>query len=101
MPSTYKTPGVYVEEISKFPPSVAQVDTAVPAFIGYTEIAIKNGESLFMKPTRVTSLLEYQLYFGGDYVPAPGDITVITDEPTNNYAVQSVELNKAFYMFSS
>jgi phage tail sheath protein FI len=34
----YKTPGVYVEEISKLPPSVAQVETAIPAFIGYTEL---------------------------------------------------------------
>ena len=37
MATTYKTPGVYVEEIVKFPPSVAQVETAIPAFIGYTE----------------------------------------------------------------
>ena len=35
--TTYKTPGVYVEEISTLPPSVAEVSTAVPAFIGYTE----------------------------------------------------------------
>ncbi len=54
MASTYKTPGVYVEEISLFPPSVAQVETAVPAFIGYTEKAFKNGESLLKKPTRIT-----------------------------------------------
>ena len=39
MATTYKTPGVYVEEISVFPPSVAQVETAIPAFIGYTEKA--------------------------------------------------------------
>ena len=39
MATTYKTPGVYVEEIPKFPPSVAPVDTAIPAFIGYTEKA--------------------------------------------------------------
>ena len=39
MATTYKTPGVYVEEISIFPPSVAQVETAIPAFIGYTEKA--------------------------------------------------------------
>ena len=32
-----KTPGVYIEEISNFPPAVASVDTAVPVFIGYTE----------------------------------------------------------------
>ena len=33
----YKTPGVYVEEISTLPPSVAEVSTAIPAFFGYTE----------------------------------------------------------------
>ena len=40
MATTYKTPGVYIEEIPKFPPSVAPVATAIPAFIGYTEKAI-------------------------------------------------------------
>jgi len=43
MPSTYKTPGVYIEEISKFPPSIAEVATAIPAFIGYTQQAIVKG----------------------------------------------------------
>ena len=33
---TYRTPDVYIEEISVFPPSVAEVETAIPAFIGYT-----------------------------------------------------------------
>jgi phage tail sheath protein FI len=28
MATVYKTPGVYVEEISIFPPSIAQVETA-------------------------------------------------------------------------
>ena len=36
---TYRTPDVYVEEISVFPPSVAEVETAIPAFVGYTEFA--------------------------------------------------------------
>lgn len=53
----YKTPGVYVEEISLLPPSVAQVETAIPAFIGYTE----KGPDV---PTRVTSMLEYTEQFG-------------------------------------
>ncbi len=35
----YKTPGVYIEEIPKLPPSIAQVETAIPAFIGYTNIS--------------------------------------------------------------
>ncbi|SMP13284.1 phage tail sheath family protein [Chryseobacterium profundimaris] len=54
----YKTPGVYVEEHEKFPPSVAQVETAIPAFIGYTAEGQQN------KPTRITSMLEYEQLFG-------------------------------------
>lgn len=66
MATTYKTPGVYVEEISVFPPSVAQVETAIPAFIGYTEKAMKLVDNDLLKvPTRITSLLEYVQYFGG------------------------------------
>ena len=57
--ATYKTPGVYVEEITTLPPSVAEVETAIPAFIGFTELGGKN------VPKRITSLVEYQEYFGG------------------------------------
>ena len=66
MATTYKTPGVYVEEIVKFPPSVAQVETAIPAFIGYTEKASKKETGdLILNPFRITSLLDYETYFGG------------------------------------
>ena len=65
MASTYKSPGAYVEEITKFPPSVAAVETAIPAFIGYTEKAEKNGESLFKVPLKIESFLEFEQYFGG------------------------------------
>jgi phage tail sheath protein FI len=64
MATTYKTPGVYIEEIPKFPPSVAQVETAIPAFIGYTQKALRDGEPRFGKPTRISSLLEYVEIFG-------------------------------------
>ena len=60
-----KTPGVYVNEVSIFPPSVAQVPTAIPAFVGYTEKAEEtNGESLFMKTKKISSMVEFVLYFG-------------------------------------
>lgn len=63
--SVIKTPGVYVNEISTFPPSVAQVSTAIPIFIGYTEKAVDaNGNSLTNKPTKIFSLLEYIENFG-------------------------------------
>lgn len=63
---TYRTPDVYVEEISVFPPSVAEVETAVPAFVGYTAKAsrIIDGD-LKNLPTRITSLLEFENLFGG------------------------------------
>lgn len=80
--ANYKTPGVYVEEISKFPPSVAQVETAIPAFIGYTEKAEKlNGDSLHLKPTRITSLLDYETYFGqaANETSISVDINDVTD----------------------
>ncbi|NTS41825.1 phage tail sheath family protein [Flavisolibacter sp. BT320] len=65
MATTYRTPGVYVEEVPKLPPSVAAGETAIPAFIGYTEKALdRNGIDLTNKPTRITSLLEYERFFG-------------------------------------
>lgn len=61
----YKTPGVYIEEIPKLPPSIASVETAIPAFIGYTEKAQwKEENDLRNKPWRIESLLEYEQFFG-------------------------------------
>ena len=66
--ANYRTPGVYIEEISKFPPSVAQVETAIPAFVGYTEKAKEKeedlSETLHRVPKRITSMLEYEVHFG-------------------------------------
>lgn len=64
MADVFKTPGVYIKEIPVFPPSIAEVETAIPAFIGYTEKATINGLDLDMKPTRISSLLEYESTFG-------------------------------------
>lgn len=62
---TYRTPDVYVEEISVFPPSVAEVETAIPAFIGYTETAQKvSAGDLRGRPTKIYSFAEYEQYFG-------------------------------------
>jgi phage tail sheath protein FI len=89
MASTYKTPGVYIEEISKFPPSIAQVDTAIPAFIGYTEMAKqKLDDDLRDVPTRITSLLEYEQFFG--FAQVEKGITVaITENPNGPATFQA------------
>ncbi|RYE84456.1 MAG: phage tail sheath family protein, partial [Hyphomicrobiales bacterium] len=66
----YKTPGVYIEETSAFPPSVVGVPTEIPCFIGYTEKAIDaEGHDLRLIPTAITSLADYAQFFGGGRPP--------------------------------
>ena len=61
---TMKTPGVYIVEKSAFPNSVVAAPTAVPVFIGHTEKAENGTVSLRNVPFRITSMLEYETYFG-------------------------------------
>lgn len=61
----YKTPGVYIEEIPTLPSSIVPVETAIPAFIGYTEKArLREDGDLNNVPHRITSLFEYERFFG-------------------------------------
>lgn len=77
----YKTPGVYIEEIPKLPPSIASVETAIPAFIGYTEKAqLKQPGDLKLKPKRISSMLEYEQYFGGPLPETTIEITIDTTQ---------------------
>lgn len=64
MPEQFKNPGIYIEEIPKLPPSIISVQTAIPAFIGYTEISYSEQTDFQFKPKRIDSLVEYQQYFG-------------------------------------
>ena len=73
------TPGVYIEEKSAFPSSAVQVATAVPAFIGYTQKAVRANKSLVNVPTRITSLSEFHQFFG--------------EGPTTTFAVAEDEKN--------
>ncbi len=87
MPSNYKTPGVYVEEVSLFPPSVAQVETAIPAFIGYTKIAKEIlDDDLRGKATRITSMRQFEQLYGG-----PPTQTFTVNLVTNKLANGSTE----------
>ncbi len=63
----YLAPGVYIEETSFLPASIAGVETAIPAFVGYTEKTGKDGNPriLLNQPSRITSLTEYRELFGG------------------------------------
>src|SRR3954466_3505362 len=95
--SAIKTPGVYVNEIPSFPPSIAQVATAVPAFIGYTQTAhkLQDGD-LNLVPTKIRSLVEYNLYFG--FGPDPGITEVDIDA---NNVVTKVVRETTYYLYDS
>ncbi len=70
-----KTPGVYIREVSLLPPSVVQVSTAIPVFLGYTE----KGD--VETPTRITSLKEFEDTFGTGFA-YQYDITSANDTVT-------------------
>lgn len=107
--SAIKTPGVYVNEIPSFPPSVAQVETAIPAFIGYTKKATDaDGDSLTNIPTKIYSMLEYITYFGEaenesdinvsvEITTSSGQITSITAKANNN----APSKNNMYYCLNS
>lgn len=59
-----KTPGVYIVETEAFPPSIIGVETAVPAFVGYTEKAEVGGKPAFLVPVCIDSLADYEAVFG-------------------------------------
>jgi uncharacterized protein len=76
-----RMPGVYTQEIPTLPPTVGVIPSAVPVFIGYTQTAMKKGESVLNIPTRVKSMREYEEWFGG---PPLSDIEVQIDDRTSN-----------------
>lgn len=82
MAKKYSFPGVYVNEIKTPVPSIAQVETAIPAFIGYTQIAEKDGASVVNQPIKINSFAEFVLVFGEglqagiEIIDAPADDVV-------------------------
>jgi uncharacterized protein len=84
----FKTPGVYIQEISTLPASIVPVATAIPAFIGYTRRRIRNGITFNPNsPTRITSYLEYLEIFGESFFEnyavtvSDGPVVSIADPP--------------------
>lgn len=82
--TSLKTPGVYIDEVPKFPPSVAAVETAIPAFIGYTKQAVKDKMNLHasgaVAVVRIASFAEYVEYFGD----APDQAVTVTVRVTGS-----------------
>jgi uncharacterized protein len=111
MNMSIKTPGVHVKEIPTLPPSVAQVETAIPAFIGYTVKDTYQGENLEYKPTRISSLKEFEEIYGTTppmtftnntnkiVIETQNGETVLTNSITNPYNNLNHRLYYALRMF--
>lgn len=93
--AVYKTPGVYIEEVSKFPPSIPTLETAIPALIGYTEKADRQGVSLSFVATKIYSLLDYESLFGG---AARSAVTLWLDAQDQ---VIDATIDQPFYLYDS
>ena len=69
MKKGYLSPGVYLEETSLLPKSIAQVETAIPAFVGFTERALFHGLDFHLEnkiqPLEINSMEQYFKIFGG------------------------------------
>jgi len=97
MASFYNTPGVFIEEIPKLPPSVAPVETAIPAFVGYTEIAADIApDDLLTKPKRIGSMVEFVLYYGSGPSLTVSEVNI---DDVNNF--KSAVISSAYYMYDS
>lgn len=89
-----KTPAVYINEIPGFTNSVVEVETAVPAFIGYTEKATQGSRSLKNLPFRISGMSEFLTYFGG----APKTQFDIADNPV--FDTSAATPNRSSFVFT-
>ena len=96
MATSYKTPGVYIEEISKFPPSIAQVETAIPAFVGYTDKAVIDSVDFhaegIIEPIKIKSFPDFEFVFGGAANPTTIEIDLNEDNSVKKAVVNGVNL---------
>lgn len=94
---TYRTPDVYIEEISVFPPSVAEVETAIPAFVGYTaNTTLISAGDLLNVPRRIKSLLEFEAYYG----KGPSyTVTAANIDEAGNFL--SADISNSYFMYDS
>ncbi|NRA13146.1 MAG: phage tail sheath family protein [Crocinitomicaceae bacterium] len=88
-----KTPGVYIKENSLLPPSIVQISTAIPVFLGYTELSVS-------EPTRISSMKEFEASFGGAYqyqyditLPAAGpELTTVKAALGSYFFYEAIQL---------
>lgn len=94
-----KPPRIHLHQISLSSPSITQVETAIPAFIGYTERAENvNGEDITLKPKRVTSISEYEDFFGGPFAETGLKVTISGELNNPSGLIPSITNRSKFLM---
>ena len=94
--SKFKFPGVYVEEVSSLPPIIAEANSAVPAFISYTQRTYFDEKSIVNQPRKIQSMFEFEQIFGKS---APFKIENISEDLAITEARTTVE--NQYYLFDS
>lgn len=112
-PANPQTPGVYIAELNAFPNSVVEVATAIPAFIGYTSLALYNAQSVSNTAVKITSLVDFETFFGkgpGSTLQFVVRAPIITPEPAtmplltingNQVTVQTAPGAPIYYLYNS
>ena len=95
--TTYHHLGVFIEEESALTPLVKEVDTALPAFVGYTEKASRRFPGdLILVPTKVQSLKDFENHFGYPYENEL-EIEVVVD-PDGDFVLSNTKEPALLYL---
>lgn len=100
----YRTPGVYVQEIATLPPSVAEVSTAIPAFIGCTANGPAKPDKGDLVPVvkRISTLLDYETFFSNaEGAAAYYSPFTVTTQTVGDPAVSRVEPSYEYRLYDS
>lgn len=89
-------PGVFIEEVSLFPPSVAGVETGIPAFVGHTSKAATPDGRPITQPWRINSLRDYEDNFGKASPEDDLTVTITRQMGKDDVTVVSEKVEAAF-----
>lgn len=95
----YKTPGTYVRDLTPPQPADPVLETALPAFIGYTEkLKDSDGNPLIWVPTRIRDLDHFEQIFGGNHRPSGYEIVV---DPNKDNEIISAKPADRYFLHES
>ena len=93
----YRNFGVKIDEIFSVQQSVAEVETALPAFVGYTAMASRRSENdLRLVPTKISSMREFENLFG---FPCESEIDVhVSSDCSSRFFISALRESELIYL---